>query len=95
MITKDNKSILYKYEAMFNTAIKSNYVCGSTSHGFNELKQIYQEITGDMTNISMGCSHCVLQLYKTLGNIYFDSIKEEEEINKQLEMAKKTKANKK
>lgn len=77
MITKEQKSELYRYESMFSTAINQNYVAGVTLSTFNQLLSIYQQETGDKSSQSISCSHCVLELFKRVGKIYNEYVEEE------------------
>lgn len=70
-ITEEQKLILNKYEYLFNMSINQNYIVGVSNTQFDEVLNIYKEITGSEEQLKNNCSYCVLQLFKKIGEIYY------------------------
>lgn len=62
---------LRKYDRFLRTAHYANYITGMSLNTANELKAIYEKITGKPFPKNMSCTRCKLDLCKRLGNLYF------------------------
>ena len=64
---------LSKYEDRMYTAVFSDYVRNIGSRELTDLISTYNEITGNHLTISNpSCGACVLRVFRTIGNYYFD-----------------------
>ena len=70
---------LYQWERNFTTAIQGNWTPRISIPSQKRIKAIYTEATGERIPFNIGCGHCVLNLLKRAGKLYFADKKEIEE----------------
>ena len=84
--TKEQIEQLKCCELNFHHAVEANYISRERETNANLVREIWEQHTGQ--NLGKGwspnCSVCVLNLFKKVGKLYFDSIKFYEEQEKEL-----------
>lgn len=70
MFSKDQLTILKKYEDRFSTAINSSFARNLGSIALNEIEEIYTSAYGQH-KYNKGCSVCVLSFIKKVAERYF------------------------
>ena len=78
-LTNEDVITLYMYEEMFTKALTYDYISGVLKQDFDKVKEIYLRITGSQESLNIGCSYCVLQLFKNMGGIYYEFRKNNKE----------------
>lgn len=75
----------------FDTAIDSNYKRGTTRDIIVRVADIYDEATGNKVTRNFNCGSCVLNLFKTAGKLYRESVlyHKQEQMRKAREAKKK------
>ena len=86
--TKEQIQKLEKYRKTFETAIHSGFARNVGSIALKEIEQIYDEANGSHYSYNSGCSVCVLQFIKRVGEPFL----KEAEIYRRKEEKKKQKA---
>lgn len=71
-ITKKQRAILSKYEQNLRTALYSNYVRAMSVKTIDEVKEVYEQITGVPYKMTYNCGACVLDLMKRTAAYYFN-----------------------
>lgn len=71
-LNKSDLKELERYEQHFKTA-KSGYLHGIYNSDIQALIPLYSRLGYHISNIS--CNSCVLNMFKTIGNIYFKNKK--------------------
>ena len=71
MINKSTYNKLNKFEVHLRRAYKGNYVYGLLQSDFDELYEIYKQLSGK-SKLKYSCSSCNLQLLKFLGKLYYE-----------------------
>lgn len=72
--SSEDKEILKKYEQKFKTALEGDYIRGvqkSDSRVLHEMLKKYNANVSDVSNL--GCSSCILKLWKRVAKIYNNS----------------------
>lgn len=70
-LTKEQLEALAPFEEHLRTAYKSGWARNITTGKFRSLKAVYDNITGKINNVNGGCGFCVLDMLRTLGQLYF------------------------
>ena len=70
---------LKQYELHFYTAVKENYKRATPAALNDKIADVYEKMTGIKLNRNWGCGTCVLNAFKAVGQLYFDSKKYWEE----------------
>lgn len=74
---------LKQYELHFYTAVKENYKRATPAALNDKIADVYEEMTGIKLNRNWSCGTCVLNAFKAVGQLYFDSKKHYEELQAQ------------
>ena len=80
--TKDELDTLSFYEDRFNTAINSAYYRNVNSGALVTIANIYREATDETISTNFGCSTCILNFLRKVGEKYFKDKKAFEEAAK-------------
>lgn len=65
---------LRPYEHHFYTATKENYKRATPSTLNDKIADLYQEVTGNKLNRNWTCGTCVLNAFKAVGELYYQSL---------------------
>lgn len=72
-LTKKDIKALQPYEEQLRTATRSDYARYVPMHAVSYMVEVMRrELPGYAVNTR--CPHCLLQLYKDIGVLYFDAI---------------------
>lgn len=71
-LTKKQKAALAKYEQNLRTATQSNFTRAMSQTAVQEVKQVYEQLTGQPYRMNKNCSACVLDLLKRTARLYFN-----------------------
>lgn len=74
---------LKKYERYLTTAHYANYITGIGTKTANDMKALYEKITGHEFPMNATCGKCRLELCKKLGSLYFTYEEENKKTEKQ------------
>ena len=88
--TRQQVERLEKYRKTFETAIHSGFARNVGSIALKEIEEVYDEAFGSHYSYNSGCSVCVLQFLKRVGEPF---LKEAEAYKKQEEQEKKLQEN--
>ncbi len=88
--TREQIQRLEKYRKTFETAIHSGFARNVGSIALKEIEEVYDEAFGSHYSYNSGCSVCVLQFIKRVGEPF---LKEAEKYKKQEEQEKKLQEN--
>ena len=83
--TKEQVQRLEKYRRTFETAVKSGFARNVGSVALKEIEEVYDEAFGSHYSYSSGCSICVLQFIKRVGEPFL----KEAEIYRKMEEKEK------
>lgn len=73
-LTKEQIETLSKWERQFDTATRANWASNPGREALTIIHKIYTEATGDTSlRLNTTCSHCILQLLRAAGKLYFES----------------------
>lgn len=61
-------------EPHFNTVIKAQYKIATPTKDNEYVASIYEEATSEKLYKNWGCNKCVFDIFKKIGNLYFESI---------------------
>lgn len=78
--TEEQFKTLSKYEEHFNTAVNADWSRYPGSVALDEIHSIYCFVTGDTRRNNKSCSHCILNLLKDCGKLYFQDKEERSQI---------------
>lgn len=78
-LTNEELKTLYSYEEMFTKALTYDYISGVLKQDFDKVKEIYVRLTGSQETLNIGCSYCVIKLFKSMGEIYYEFRKNNKE----------------
>lgn len=91
--TREQIQKLEKYRKTFETAIHSGFARNVGSIALKEIEQVYDEANGSHYSYNSGCSVCVLQFIKRVGEPFLkeaEAYKKKEEREKAAEEATNT-----
>lgn len=71
--TEQQTELLKEAEIHFYTAINANYKRATTARLNDYIADVYEATTGDKIQRNWQCGTCVLNCYKTVGALYFES----------------------
>lgn len=71
MIDKKTYNKLKKFEVHLRRGYKGGYVFGLYEKDFDELYEIYRQLSGTQ-HLKYSCSSCTLQLLKFLGKLFYE-----------------------
>lgn len=81
MINKEIFEQLKPYKLHLGTAYKANYYRGILGNEIKELDKLYQKMFNQPSKLINGCSHCILNDLKRIGEEYFKFEAKQEEEN--------------
>ena len=80
-LTKEQIETLSQWEYNFNCAVKADWTSNPGRAGLQVIYDIFTQATGDTRRLNDNCSHCILELVRDCGKLYFHD--KEELINKE------------
>lgn len=78
-IFKANKEFLENLLPNFKMAVKSQYCRNVSKEEFDKLTDIYFQLTGSKLIGHYGCSRCIYNIVKSVGELYLNEIRESEQ----------------
>ena len=74
ILTQGQLNYLKDLEIYFYTSVKANYKRGTTREQTLKCFDVLDQVEGKKTSRNYTCGTCVLNAFKKLGQMYFDSI---------------------